>query len=183
MVGVLNEYPSVAVAGGVQVQLGDAYAGERRRVVLALHLPHLAALGAVAVAELVLRYVSVGDEIAQHEVTMPVVANVVSAEEAAHAVPDAEVREEVLILRAAKARDDAIRLADAGSFGEARTMLARLEQECRATGTPLLLEEADALDLVGEYLAPDDLRREHPQEPPLRVVEPQAREAHITIRI
>ena len=47
VLGVLNEYPQVAVAGGVQVELGDAFAGERRRVVLALHVPHLAALGPV----------------------------------------------------------------------------------------------------------------------------------------
>ena len=30
MLGVLNEYPQVAVAGGLQLELGDAYAGERR---------------------------------------------------------------------------------------------------------------------------------------------------------
>ena len=45
VLGVLNEYPSVAVPGGVQVALGDAYGGERRRVVFALHIPDLAALG------------------------------------------------------------------------------------------------------------------------------------------
>ncbi|MDP9327021.1 MAG: VWA domain-containing protein [Actinomycetota bacterium] len=33
LVGVLNDAPTVAVAGGIQIQLGDAYAEERRRVV------------------------------------------------------------------------------------------------------------------------------------------------------
>ena len=154
VLGVLNEYPHVPVAGGVQVQLGDAFAGERRRVVLALHVPHLAALGPVSVAELVLRYVAIGDEIAQHEVTIPVVANVVSAEEAASAVPDAEVREEVLILRAAKARDEAIRLADEGNYGQARAMMLELRTELRETGSPELAAEADALELADEHLAP-----------------------------
>lgn len=154
VLGVLNEYPMVEVAGGVQVELGDAYAGELRRVVLQLHVPHLAALGPATIAELKLRYVSVGDEIAQHAVTIPVVANVVSAAEAARAVPDAEVREEILVLRAAKARDEAIRLADAGSFEVAQAMLARVEQECRAVGSAPLLREADALHLARrDYVA------------------------------
>ena len=33
LLGILNGFPQVAVAGGVQVQLGDAYGEERRRVV------------------------------------------------------------------------------------------------------------------------------------------------------
>jgi hypothetical protein len=35
--GLLNEFPTVAVPGGVQVQLGDAYGDERRRIVFQLH--------------------------------------------------------------------------------------------------------------------------------------------------
>jgi Ca-activated chloride channel family protein len=119
LLGVLNDYPSLAVAGGAQIELGDAYAGERRRVVLKLRIPHLAALGPCVVAELVLRFTSVGETIAQRTTTIPIVANAVSAADAAAVPPDAEVREEVLILRAARVRDDAIRLADEGRFEEA----------------------------------------------------------------
>jgi len=45
MLGVLNEYPQVAVPGGVQVQLGDAYAEDERRVVFELHVPEMSRLG------------------------------------------------------------------------------------------------------------------------------------------
>src|SRR5215213_168567 len=123
VLGVLNEYPSVPVSGGVQLQLGDAYAGDRRRIVLALHVPRLAELGVETIAELVVRYVSVGDEVAEHVLTLPIVVNAVSAAEAAAAGPDAEVHEEVLILKAARARDEAIRLADAGDLGAAKSAL------------------------------------------------------------
>jgi Ca-activated chloride channel family protein len=116
---VLNDYPSLAVDGGAQIELGDAYAGERRRVVLKLRIPHLASLGPCVVAELVLRFTSVGETIEQRTTTIPVVANAVSAAEAARVAPDAEVREEVLVLRSARVRDDAIRLADEGRFDEA----------------------------------------------------------------
>src|SRR5919108_3520302 len=59
MLGVLNEYPHEPVAGGVRVELGDAYAGETRRVVFGLHIPRLGELGLAPVAELVLHYVAV----------------------------------------------------------------------------------------------------------------------------
>ena len=43
LLGILNGFPQVAVGGGVQVQLGDAYGDERRRVVFQLHVTELAA--------------------------------------------------------------------------------------------------------------------------------------------
>jgi Ca-activated chloride channel family protein len=134
VVGVLNDYPSLAVDGGVQVELGDAYAGERRRVVLELRIPHLAALGPCAVAELVLRFTAVGDAIEQRTLTIPVVANAVSAAEAADVTPDAEVREEVLVLRSARARDEAIRLADEGRLDEAALAFETTAADLDAAG-------------------------------------------------
>jgi Ca-activated chloride channel family protein len=123
MLGVLNEYPHAPVTGGVRVELGDAYAGEARRVVFGLHIPRLVELGVAPVAELVLRYVAVGDEIAEHTLTIPVVANLVSADEAAAVEPDLEVREEVRVLEAARARNEAIQLADRGDFDAASAVL------------------------------------------------------------
>jgi hypothetical protein len=83
----------------VQVQIGDIYADERRRVVFELQIPRLAQLGLAAVAQAVVRYVSVGEQVAAHELTLPVVVKAVSAEEAATVGPDAEVTEEVVILK------------------------------------------------------------------------------------
>ena len=39
--------------GGVQTQLGDAYGGETRRVVFALHVPSLPTLGPTTIGEVV----------------------------------------------------------------------------------------------------------------------------------
>lgn len=61
LVGILNDTPAVPVPGGLQVQLGDAYGEESRRIVFRLHVPVLAALGAARIADVVLRYVTVGD--------------------------------------------------------------------------------------------------------------------------
>jgi Ca-activated chloride channel family protein len=151
VVEILNRYPAVGVAGGIQIELGDAYGGERRRLVFSLHVPHMAALGPAKVADLVLRYVSVGDEIAQHEVTIPVAVNLVSADEAAAAAPDLAVREEVLVLRAAQARDEAIRRADAGDHLGAEEVLSQTALELRAAGRA---DEAEALEELRPAVAP-----------------------------
>ena len=43
---------------------------ETRRVVFALHIPALASRGVATVADVVIRYASVGDEVALHETTV-----------------------------------------------------------------------------------------------------------------
>ena len=149
LVGVLNDYPSLAVDRGAQIELGDAYAGERRRVVLKLRIPHLAALGPCVVAELVLRFTSVGETIEQRTTTIPVVANIVSAAEAARVAPDADVREEVLVLRSARVRDDVIRLADEGRFEEALHAVEATAQDLEGSG---LVAEAAELRMAGTSL-------------------------------
>lgn len=145
LVGVLNDYPATPVPGGVQLALGDAYGGEERRVVFALHVPYLAALGPAKVADCVLRYVSVGDEVAEHTVTIPVVANLVSADEAEASAPDLAVQEEVLVLRAAQARNEAIRLADTGDYESAQTTLVQASAALRRFASSLATDHAAAL--------------------------------------
>ena len=129
-IGLLNEFPTVAVPGGVQVSLGDAYGDERRRIVFQLHVPRLETLGARRVAEIVLRYVSVGDEIAQHEVTIPITVNLVSADEAAAAQADHEVTEEVVVLMSARAQEQRAR-HDRGEFDAATRVLGDAASELR----------------------------------------------------
>jgi Ca-activated chloride channel family protein len=132
MLGVLNEYPEISVPGGVQMQLGDVYGEERRRVVFELHIPEVAKLGVQTVAEVVVRYVAVGDNIAAHELTLPITVNMVSADEAKASKPDDEVVEEVVVLKAALAEEEARKLADQGEFQSAQERLKASAQELRA---------------------------------------------------
>ena len=83
VLGVLNDYPLTTVPDGMQVQVGDAYGDEVRRIVFQLHIPNMALLGPAKVADVIVRYVAVGEQIAQHEVKVPVTVNLVSADEAA----------------------------------------------------------------------------------------------------
>ncbi|MEO5839135.1 MAG: VWA domain-containing protein [Acidimicrobiales bacterium] len=155
VVAILNDFPSTVVDGGVQVSLGDAYAGELRRLVFALRIPGLAAMGPATIGELVLRYVEVGDSIALHTVTTPMVVNIVDPDAVDN--PDPRVVEEVLVLKAANARRDARAEADRGDHDAAAKRLkgtaSALRTAAETSPAPQrLLDQADALDVVADSL-------------------------------
>jgi len=100
-VGILGDWPVHAVGDALRVELGDAYAGRTRRLVLAIDVAGLADLGPCQVAELVVEYTAIGDEVAQHTLHMPVTVHVADAAQDEAAGIDTEVREEVAILAAA----------------------------------------------------------------------------------
>jgi len=131
VLSILNQYPIVEVPGGAQVQLGDAYGGGRRRLVFELHIPRLAKLGPAVVAHVVLRYTTVGDGVAAHETTIPIVVNLVSSNDPALRELDHDVVDEVVLLQAARAKQEAIRLTDEGRFEEAQMSLSAAADEIR----------------------------------------------------
>ena len=134
-VGVLNEYPMVPTAGGIQVELGDFYGGELRRIVFEFAVPNVAELGQKHIADVVLRYTPITDPVQMHTVTIPVTVNVVDGDEAAGAEADREVVDEVLILKAAEDRKRASDLADAGRYDEAARVL---EERARTMGEAIV---------------------------------------------
>ncbi len=157
VVEVLNDFPHVGVQGGVQIQLADAYGEERRRIVFSLHVPRLETLGPISVADLVLRYVSVGDEVAAYELHVPVLVNLVSADEAAAVGPDAEVVEEIVILKSARAQEEARTLARDGRTQEAGALLQKRAKELRriapsSARSKELLDQADEMEGFGDAI-------------------------------
>ena len=120
---VLNEFPITNVPGGMQIALGDSYGGERRRVVAMLHVTPQQTEGMLDVAELVLRYASVGDTVGLHTVTIPVAVQI--GGDIDSAVENPEVVEQVRLLRAATARREASTLADHGDLSGAAIMLEK----------------------------------------------------------
>jgi Ca-activated chloride channel family protein len=131
-VGVLHEFPTVSVPGGIQVQLGDFFGGEMRRVIFEFAVPDVAELGQKHIADVVLRYTSVGDPVEMHQVTIPIHVNVVTADEADTADEDRDIVDEVLILKAAEDRKRASDLADAGSYDDAAEILDSTSESLRA---------------------------------------------------
>jgi len=161
LLDVLNEYPAVEVPGGVQIQLGDAYGGERRRLVFQLGIPQLAQLGPANVANIVVRYVTVGNDVAAHETTIPVTINLVSGDEAAVADLDHEVIEECIVLHAARAKREAMRQADEGRYDDARKTLGDAAEDLRklapmSTRAKELMDEAARLEGHSHAMSPPD---------------------------
>lgn len=148
MLRVYNDLPGHQLAPGVvMLEIGDLYAGERRKLLLKLRVPAMAALGLAQVAELELRYVEL-PQLVEQVVTLPITVNVVPGDQAAGRVPDPVVRSEVLFQ---EAQDDKLAASKALERGDRETATERLDA-ARAK-----LTEA-GVDAPEEVLA--DLREE-----------------------
>lgn len=162
VLGVLNDYPATIVDGGVQVAIGDAYADEHRAVVAAMKVPGLEQLGPIVIAELVIRYALVGEQVALHAITVPIEVNVSSDPDEVASSVNAQVVEEVLVLEAVRARREARRRANEGDVDEARKLLRDMSSTLRRHASSVeqpdrLLAQADELDAnVVSYDEPGD---------------------------
>lgn len=145
---VLNGYPMVGGADRLTIQMGDAYAGETRTAVMAFDVPGLADLGDVEVAEIELGWIEIGAEIRRHQVRFPVMVTTTDDPDEVPA-PDRRVHEEVLVLGAARARQEALGHARDGSIARSRQTLSRhrdrLEREASESGSKRLSEEAEEI--------------------------------------
>jgi glutamate synthase domain-containing protein 3 len=103
----------------------------------------------------VLRYVTVGEQVAMVETTIPLTVNLVSADEAAAAEADHELTEEVVILKAARAQTQAREHADRGEFEIARKLLSEAAEDLRASaaGSAQADELLATAEMLGENFA------------------------------
>lgn len=157
MIRQLNTYPTEARERVVTFQLGDLYADEVKTLLVELSIPELGELGEVEVARLRFDY----DELSKDRVThrtleIPIVINVVPDAELEDREANAEVVKTALLLRAARAREEAIRHADSGYFEQASQTLAGvadaiqdsgIEDDDLQTEHDMLREEAVDMDL------------------------------------
>jgi Ca-activated chloride channel family protein len=154
-VHVHNDLPAHPVPGGVAVELGDLWAGERRRVLLTLGVPAVPALGLALVAELELRAVALL-ALAEQVVTLPVHVNVVPGDQAAGRVPDPTVVTELLFQRAQDAKRRAADRLDAGDAPGALACYADARADLAAgPASPELRAEGDLLDRLAGRAATD----------------------------
>jgi Ca-activated chloride channel family protein len=149
MLRLYNDLPAHQLADGlVQIELGDLYATEARKILLKLQVPAMAALGVAQVATLTLEYIELS-ALLEHTVKVPVTVNVVPGDEALGRVPDASVRTEMLFQEAQLDKLRASEALERGDRDSARQALhdarAKLEEAGRDAS------DVDAMDVQVEY--------------------------------
>ncbi len=164
-VHLFNDLPAVAIEDGFMVELGDFYAGEERRLLLAIDVPAIPRLGLAQVCELQLAYVDV-ISLNTETVTIPVHVNVVPGDQAAGRVPNPTVRSELAFQRAQRAKKeaaDAIRSGDADAasrlYGEAGRALEDFKPMAAPAMASEIAEEADLLRNLAHRALNDDPSR------------------------
>jgi Ca-activated chloride channel family protein len=138
----LQSIPVVTTPDGAwRVTLGDLYATSPRSLGIRFHVNDVAQLGKVEVARVRIEADVVTDEGITHRTTiMPVMANLDGSD---HVEP--VVEETFLRFEAARAREEAITLADQGDYDRASTVLREQIVACsvRADSAEMAAEIAD----------------------------------------
>ena len=169
LTAIRHQYPTTALGmGGARLELGDVYAREPKSVLVEFFVPGLPDVGSderdIAIAQITLtaRVLTEGGGVERQEIVFPIVARLSAA---GHAEP--EVRREMLLLDAAKAREDALRMRDEGDFGGAASMLRAMSMKMAIAPQQLgpefameLREQAVDLEDVAKQFALSDVKEE-----------------------
>lgn len=136
--------------GSVTVQIGDAYSGETRRLLVELSLRPLHDHGAVDVATMTVRWAAVVGIPALHSVIMPVAVTGGTREEISVASADERVVETVALLDGADAQRQARDLIERGNWADAAALLRSTAHHLRFVG---LVSDADQMDASASEIA------------------------------
>jgi Ca-activated chloride channel homolog len=154
LVAVHHDYPSASTADGLRLELGDIYAREPKPLLVELLVGDDIAPDILAVTFTIAGDVLSADGGVEHRViTLPVT---VAASEGARVEP--EVRRELLLLSAARARRDALELQERGDHHGAAQALRNaggiLREDTMFSADAELQEEVGDLDtLAATYAA------------------------------
>jgi Ca-activated chloride channel homolog len=129
---LFNDLPAQELAPRtIMIELGDLYADESRKLLLAFTVPALESLGLFRVASLELSYVELPG-LVEHTATVPLTVNVVPGDQAAGRVPNPTVRTERYFQDAQDAKRRASEAFEQGDLdggkrllGEATAVLGR----------------------------------------------------------
>ena len=147
---VLNDFRTAVHADGTTtIDVGDIYASETRSVVIRLSLRPVLTTGAVHVGDLNLSWAAIGDQMALHSVSLPVDIRA-DVPGAFVRVEDSRVREQILILEAARSERAGRDAAQAGDLEQAATYFTTAANFLTQTSLPdtfssSLRSDADAL--------------------------------------
>ncbi len=146
-VTLYNDLPVTPIDGGLMVELGDLFSGERRKLLVELAVPAMPALGLAQVCALELTWTEL-PSFETHTLTQPVAVNVVPGDEAAGRVPHPTVISEKAfqaVQQAKREAADALRRGDGDGFADVTVRAMRM-----ASAAPASPELDDELALLSE---------------------------------
>jgi hypothetical protein len=166
---VRHQYPTTALGtGGARLELGDVYAREPKSVLVEFFVPGLPDAGSderdIAIAQITLtaHVLTEGGGVERQEIVFPIVTRL-----SATGRTEPEVRREMLLLDAAKAREDALRLRDDGDLGGAANVLRVMSMRMAMAPAQLgpefedeLREQAVDLEDVAQQFSLADVKEE-----------------------
>jgi Ca-activated chloride channel family protein len=120
-IGVQNDYPQGMTPEGIRVELGDLYAREPRSLLLEFFVPGIDARPSVPIATVVIAGVvlTAAGGIERQVVTRAITSGIAPA-----GAQEPEVRREVLLMEAARAREEAVELQRRGDTQGAASVLS-----------------------------------------------------------
>jgi Ca-activated chloride channel family protein len=145
LVAVHHRYPSVPLpdGAGVRLEVGDVYAREPKALLCEFFVPALGAAAgeAVAIADVVVHAYVLTTEggVERREVRFPIAAPLSAAGRR-----EPEVRREMMLLEAARAREAALEARERGDYAAGSAVLAAVPEMLASLGAddPVLREEA-----------------------------------------
>lgn len=146
---VWHDYP-VHVANGVsRVEIGDVFGREPKSVLVEFFVPALMNGGEANVGEIVVdAHVLTADGGVDHQrATLPLRATL-----SGEGTPEPESEHELLLVRSARAREEALRRESMGDVAGAADVLREMASDLAACASPLTLEQASDLRAVAEKL-------------------------------
>lgn len=136
-----NSYPLERRLNDHIYRMGDLFADEIKILLLELTIPAMSTLGQIEVAKLYFEYDELAENTIKHRTSsMPITVNSVRESDYTVHKPNTEVVRTLLLLRAARAREDAVKYADSGQFDRASDVLSKAADAIRETD---LYDDAD----------------------------------------
>jgi len=169
----VTEHPQVISQDKLLIEMGDAQAGEEKRLLLKLEVPGIKTIGQCKIADMEMRFIELSEESASlKSVSQPINVNVVDADQENQA--EVEVLQELAIQESASARrsaledaDKAIKHADVESAKSAAKRLRSAARKLEALPPEIrndvinneirdLNRQADALEATSDHVKDKD---------------------------
>lgn len=153
LTAIWNDYPAGDTPHGRRLELGDVYAREPKSLLVEFFVPGLMDMPDVEIAEVVVEahVLTAEGDVVRRTVSIPVRSPLARAGQA-----EPVVREELLLLRTARAREESLRRRNAGDAVGAAAVLNVMVAELRASplaGNERVAEQADDLAALATWLA------------------------------